>query len=135
MTVKRLLLAALLVLGMCHYAMAGIVRLAWTYEGTGHRGFRVYYGKTSHGAVDRPMNAAPDPAPYEMTEEILDPDARGHELVVPSGTWYFRLVTIGVENDSIFTTQEPVAAVGVDAPGQFQVEWIITKTTPKGGQP
>lgn len=117
----------------CSTSMAGIVRLAWEYEGIGHKGFRLYYGKTSHADIERPIHPQPNPIPYDIVEEILDPDARSYEILLPEGTYYFRLTTIGAKNDSAFTKDEPVAEVGLDAPTGFKVEWIITKSKPEEG--
>lgn len=130
----KYLLALAILLMTCGTSMAGMVRLGWTFEGTGHKGFRLYYGKTSHVDIERAINP-PNPNPYDMTEEILDPNARSHEILVPDGTWFFRLTTIGEQGDSAFTEKEPMATVGIDPPGNFEVEWIITKTKPKEGTP
>lgn len=119
----------------CTSSMAGMVRLTWDYTGEGHKGFRLYYGKSSHDGVKEPVNPAPDPLPYAFMEEISDPAARYYEILLTEGKWYFRLTAIGEQNGSVFTEEEPMAAVGIDAPGNFKVEWILTKTKPREGTP
>lgn len=123
----RTLVLLSVLLGLHTSAFAGVVRLAWNYDGAGHLGFRLYYGKASHVSVQEPIAVAPDPNPYESVVDILDPAARGYELSLPEGTYYFRLTTIGVEKDSVFTLEEPVAAIGVNPPEDFTVEWIMLK--------
>jgi hypothetical protein len=128
----KYVLAIGLLLMTCTASMAGIVRLGWTYEGIGHKGFRLYYGKTSHVGIESPTHSSSNPSPYDVAEEILDPEARSYEVLLPEGTYYFRMVTIGDKNDSVFTKEEPVAEVGINPPSGFTVEWIITKTKPEG---
>lgn len=135
----KYLLALGILLMTLSTSSAGVVRLVWDYTGEGHRGFRLYYGKTSHAMVPAPgwvlapvNNVVATPAPYDYMVEITDPGAREHEMVLPEGTYYFRLSAIGEQRDSVFTAEEPMAVVGVDAPTGFKVEWIITKTVPIG---
>lgn len=116
-------IAALLMVPMVSFA--GVVRLAWDYDRTDHNGFRIYYGKTSQIEVPRAPNPAPDPAPYDAVIDILDPNARTYEVALPEGSYYFRMVAIGVNMDSDFTTEEPMGVVGINVPENFRIEWIL----------
>lgn len=125
---KYLLVIAMLLFVLSE-ASAGMVKLSWVYDGPDGQGFRLYYGTVSHEGIPEPTADYPEPLPYERVIDIMDSSARTYEMVLPEGEYYFRMVTIGNEKDSVFTQEEPVAYVGINAPSNFKVEWILT--TPK----
>lgn len=112
-------------------SFAGVVRLAWDYDRTDHKGFRIYYGAASQIGAKRATNPAPDAAPYDSVTTILDPNVRTYEVMLPDGTYYFRMVAIGDTMDSDFTAEEPVGVVSVDIPENFRIEWIFVKPEAK----
>lgn len=123
---RRFLVTLVLVLMAVSPALAGVVSLSWDYTGSGHKGFRLYYGQTSHLDVNAAIGVPPDPAPYDHIVEIPDPDARIYEIALPEGVYYFRMVTVGAVADSPFTVEEPVATIGPNVPEGFKVEWILS---------
>lgn len=134
---RTVLLAMILLVGMYSQAMAGMVKLSWDYEGEGHKGFRLYYGEESHAGVSEPLNPVPehsasefvvgvDPAPYDEVVDIMDPGARTYEIGLPNGRYYFRMVTVGATQDSVFTEMEPSAYIGLNPPTNVRVEWMLT---------
>lgn len=129
---KRAILFSVFTLSVATASLAGTVKLAWDYEGTGHKGFRLYYGRTSQAMVQAPMNPT-GAAPYDATVDIADPGARTYELELADGTWYVRMITIGGSGHSDFTAEEVTVPVGLRPPTGLRIEGIMLMLTPTGG--
>ena len=117
------------------YSAAAMVTMAWDYPTPmppNVKGFRVYFGSTSHASVANPADMT-TAAPYEHRAEEANPNAR--EIVIPidePGIYYFRMTAYGDGVDSAFS-EEMKATIGpFSVPTNLRIE-SMTITFSSGG--
>jgi hypothetical protein len=104
------------------YAHAASVNLAWETTEQNHQGFKIYYGKQTHAAVQAPSGTGA--APYEQVVTLADPSARNATLDLPPGVYYFRLTLYSDQHESDFSN-ETADIVKLAAPSALTIDDVI----------
>jgi len=107
-------------------ASAATVSLAWDYVDQGQEGFKIYYGTTSHAAVEAPENPnSSDPAPYTTQVVVPMASTRTATLTVTPGTYYMRITAYGTTGAESIFSNEVVANVTHSAPGNLRITIVV----------
>jgi Na+-transporting methylmalonyl-CoA/oxaloacetate decarboxylase gamma subunit len=123
-SMKTLFYTFLFIIIYAAYSVAATITLAWDYPmptPEGVKGFRIYFGTTSHAAATNPVDMT-TAEPYDQRAELADPDAR--ELAIPietPGVYYFRMTSYGESVGSAFSG-EVEAAVGLGIPTNLHIK-------------
>lgn len=97
---------------MANIAYAGNLTLQWNSAPQDQKGFKVYWGKTSHADIKRPLGT--DSSPYENVATINDPGSTSYKLWLNPGTYYVRITVFGDAGIDSNFSNEVVAHMGYE---------------------